>query len=123
MLTLLHVVHTVTTDVLAFHICSYCYDNPSSADPALGNADLATKLKFKLGGMDGHFIGKLPASLCPGVDSPEVVKLLVKVDFRVASGNQYDRSYVLKIGDAVVSMCFTALDKDNAGSVADAPEG
>lgn len=86
----------------------YCYDNPSSADPALGNADLATKLKFKLGGMDGHFIGKMPSSLCPGVDNPAVVKLLVKVDFRVASGNQYDRSYVLKIGDAVAVRGTTA---------------
>jgi hypothetical protein len=84
---------------------SYCYKDPSTADPALGSTDLAKKLKYKLGGADGYFLGVLPSTLCPGAGSPEVLKILVTIDFRLASGIQYDRSYAFKIGDVMVSEC------------------
>lgn len=105
-------IHTMQRITLTPQRCSYCYENPSAADPSLGSAGLAQKLKFKLGGADGYFLGLLPSSLCPGLtagqtagQAVDVVKLLVNIDFRVASGIQYDRGYMFKIGEAMVSSC------------------
>lgn len=106
----------------------YCYENPSAADPSLGSAGLAQKLKFKLGGADGYFLGLLPSSLCPGLtagqtagQTVDVVKLLVNIDFRVASGIQYDRGYMFKIGEAMAVKGTTAepavFEADKAYSV------
>jgi hypothetical protein len=33
------------------------------------------------------------------------VQVLLTLDFRVAAGRQFDRTYVLQIGQAVVSVC------------------
>lgn len=79
-----------------------CYTNNSEVDAALGPSALARNLTT-----DGYinlFYGVLPQQLCHGIEVPQVESLLLNVDFRLATGRQFDRTYSFQIGHAVVSM-------------------
>jgi hypothetical protein len=74
----------------------YCYDkttNTGTLDPALGDYTLATRLTYNrtIDFFDGRYEGKLPAQLCDGVAQPDIAKLLLTANFRIAGGIQYDR--------------------------------
>jgi hypothetical protein len=78
-----------------------CYTNGNMVDAELGGASLATNLTTD--GYNNLFYGVLPQQLCEGVGMPHVEALLLTVDFRLASGRQFDRTYSFQIGHAVVS--------------------
>jgi hypothetical protein len=81
---------------------SLCYNDSSKAAVELGPAIFATNLTT-----DGYinlFYGVLPQQLCDGIEVPHVEALLITIDFRLASGRQFDRTYSFQIGHAVVRM-------------------
>jgi hypothetical protein len=78
-----------------------CYTDNSALTGELGATNLATNLTTD--GYNNLFYGVLPQQLCDGVEVPHVEALLLTVDFRLASGRQFDRTYSFQIGQAVVS--------------------
>lgn len=78
---------------------SYCYTDPSHASKDFGPTDLVKNLTTDY----PQFNGFMPQRLCQGIEMPEVVKLLLTADFRVAHGRQFDRAYSFLIGQATVS--------------------
>jgi hypothetical protein len=78
-----------------------CYTDSNTLSQELGAASLATNLTTD--GYNNLFYGVLPQQLCDGVDVPQVEALLLTIEFRLASGRQFDRTYSFQIGHAVVS--------------------
>jgi hypothetical protein len=66
-------------------------------------------------------MGVLPTRLVPTTDSPAVVRILLKIGFRIAAGVQYDRSYILKFDKAVVSMQAVTSYKSYASEAGPLP--
>ncbi|WIA17670.1 hypothetical protein OEZ85_014473 [Tetradesmus obliquus] len=78
-----------------------CYTNNSEVDAALGPSALARNLTTD--GYNNLFYGVLPQQLCHGIEVPQVESLLLNVDFRLATGRQFDRTYSFQIGHAVAA--------------------
>jgi hypothetical protein len=78
-----------------------CYTDSSTLSQQLGATSLATNLTTD--GYNNLFYGVLPQQLCDGVEVPQVEALLLTIEFRLASGRQFDRTYSFQIGHVVVS--------------------
>ncbi len=79
---------------------NFCY---SSGEAGALTANLSTN------GYNNLFYGSLPdANEICGIrgDRARLVKMLLTVEFRLAAGRQFDRTYSFQVGDVVVSFCF-----------------
>jgi hypothetical protein len=78
-----------------------CYTDRNTLSQEPRAASLATNLTTD--GYNNLFYGVLPQQLCDGVEVPHIEALLLTIEFRLASGRQFDRTYSFQIGHAVVS--------------------
>jgi hypothetical protein len=88
----------------------YCFNSGSPSGHAKGGDAESLAVNLTTDGYNNLFFGRLPRNLydlCPGgwdAGEQKVRQLLLTVEFRLASGRQFDRMYSLQIGHAVVSV-------------------
>lgn len=91
-----------------------CYIDPAPEASQPPEASQNPAKNLTTDGYSNVYFGVLPKSLCS--EGSKVAKILLQLDFRLAAGRQFDRTYSFQIGRAVVSKSKAMLCDHILGS-------